>query len=58
MLSYSTIFLESLIILFIDFIYLRERERKLESTSGGEGEAGSPESREPNSGLNSRTLGS
>jgi len=34
------------------------RDRELESTSGGEGEAGSLPSREPDTGLDPRTLGS
>jgi len=39
---------------------LSERERERESTAGGvgEGEADSPLSREPNAGLDPRTLGS
>jgi len=41
------------------FIYLTEREREGAQVGGGEeGEAGSPLSREPDTGLDSRTLGS
>ena len=42
------------------FIYLREKEteREREHKQGGEGEAGSLLNREPNAGLDSRTLGS
>ena len=40
-------------------MYLTESERaQAGGTAEGEGEAGSPLSREPNMGLNSRTLGS
>ena len=43
-----------------DFIYIRQRERERENKQGrgpeGEGEADSPLSREPNTGLDSRTL--
>jgi len=54
-----------LIIIFKDFIYLRERENETDTertqTGGaaeGEGEAGSLLSREPDTGLDPRTLGS
>ena len=43
------------------FIYLTERYTVREGTQagrGGEGEAGFPSSREPNAGIDSRTLGS
>jgi len=47
---------------FKDFIYLfaRERERTSRAEGGteGEGEAGSPLSREPHAGADPRTLGS
>jgi len=48
---------------FKDFIYLfdRERETAREGTQAGgagEGEAGFPQSREPNAGLDPRTPGS
>ena len=43
-----------------DFIYVYDRERALTSRglAEGEGEAGSPLSREPDVGLDPRTLGS
>jgi len=48
--------------LFLKRFYLFDRERHSErgNTSGGvgEGEAGSPQSREPDAGLDPRTLGS
>jgi len=46
---------------FKDFIYLAERETAREGTQAGrvrEGEAGFPQSREPDVGLDPRTLGS
>ena len=43
---------------FKDFIYLFERERAHKRGSGAEGEADSPLSREPDAGLDPRTLGS
>ena len=49
-----------LFFLKILFVYLRERERKSAHTNGvggaeGEGDAGSPLSREPDAGLHPRT---
>ena len=49
----------------IIFIYLTQKEKESEHTQGGaadrgrggEGEAGSPQSKEPNVGLDPRTLG-
>jgi len=43
---------------FKDFIYLFIHERQRERETEAEGEAGSPRSREPDAGLNPRTLGS
>ena len=48
---------------FKDFIYLFDTEREREKTQGewqaeGEGQAGSPPSREPHVGLNPRSPGS
>ena len=46
---------------FKDFIYLSERERDRAQAGGeaeAEGEAGSPLSKEPDAGLDPRTLGS
>ena len=40
----------------IIYLFICKRERRNESTSKGEGEADSPLSREPDAGLNSRTL--
>ena len=57
-LSVSTFFMP----LFIDFlknilfIYLREKEHKCGEGAEGEGEADSPWGREPDAGLNPRTL--
>jgi len=48
------------IIILILFIYLTEKHSERGNTRGaeGEGEAGFPQSREPDAGLDSRTLGS
>ena len=46
---------------FKDFIYLLDREREHkqgEQQAEGEGETGFPQSREPDTGLNPKTLGS
>ena len=47
-----------LFIFFKDFIYLSDREHKQEQQAEGEEEAGSPLSREPDVGIDPRTLGS
>ena len=56
-------FLHQVLFLKILFIYFRQRHKKKESISKmggeakGEGQADSPLSREPNAGLDPRTLG-